>query len=410
MWHKKIEKIIVLLLSVALALNTFNPFRITNDNVDSNQESLTIASYLSILFIALFFFDKRFFGKFLELKKISVILFIFFLSILLSSIYYRSHSDAILDIFWLMKLFVAIIFWIMLTTYFLEEKKVLLLSMLFYSITCCILIIGYQIGILDSFVEIRNGRLIWYGENPNSTSSRIALAIIFLIYFIETDVWKLKNRRFFFLIIICALSFYIFESGSRGSFLAIIISLFIIFLFTPIKKGKKIQLFISIIFTIGIMYFFVMDSVSVEDYSMMNRIEELGGGNARTELMANAVEIFLDYPVFGAGESGYKQERIIRGFRTLDSHCILTSILAMGGIIGFFVFCSFLWKLTKTSLSVAKKSIIPFVIFSYMLLIALKSGGVLTYILMWYAYSISFSLSDYYKILYVKNKTKRLMK
>jgi hypothetical protein len=397
--QKKIEKIIVLLLSVALALNTFNPFRIANDNSGRDVESFTLASYLSILFIVVFFFDKGLLlNKFVKLKKLSIILFAFFLSILGSGILYEIHNYSIINALWLVKLFIAILFWIMLTIYFIEEKKILLLSMLFYSIACSILIIGYQIGLLDAFVEINNGRLIWYGENPNSTSSRIALAIIFWCYFIINDVWRIKNKRFFFLMIIVFLLFYIFESGSRGSFLSIFICLSIVFLSILIKERKKIQIFISIIFALGILHFFVIDSVDLDNYSMFNRMEELSEGNARTELMANAIKIFSDYPVLGVGENGYLHEQILRGFEARDSHCILTSILAMGGFVGFLLFCSFLWGLTKTSLSIAKKSILPFVRFFYIFLIALKSGGVLTYILMWYAYSVSYSLSNHHKM------------
>ena len=107
--------------------------------------------------------------------------------------------------------------------------------------------------------------------------------------------------------------------------------------------------------------------------------------------MEQALIIFMDNPLVGVGYNGYSEEKYLRGFDHRDSHNIVTSILVMGGIVGIIAFVALWITLIIPTIKCRGASVAPVALSVSMLLVSMKTGGVITYVLMWFIYAISYS-------------------
>lgn len=385
----KITNILLYLLSISLAIGSINPF---NPVVGEQNEAVNngFTPLLLVLFLFFAMLDTKIYQGYKKIAKYVLLLIAFLIVVVLSSILYdintwHSHIEFFL------KLFIAELSFVVLFLYFYHYKQCLVISMKLYMATCIVIITLYFLGALDNYSYISNGRLVIFGENSNSFSARISLAFIFVLYFIKQN----ESKTFIIkwgLIVSCVLLYaYIFLSGSRGSFIAV--SLCVCFVFVEYVK-KHIFALLFLLVVLGMGHYFISNTVAYVDsnYSMFERLEELKEGNERSKLMKYAVDIYLDNPVWGCGVNGYEQEKRLRGYSTKDSHCIATSILAISGFVGISLFSIYIFCLLREN---RKKTanVMPFLITIFMLFISLKTGGVLTYMLMWYTYGVSLALS-----------------
>ena len=67
-------------------------------------------------------------------------------------------------------------------------------------------------------------------------------------------------------------------------------------------------------------------------------------------------------------------------------------VLTICGVVGFIPFAIFIIKLLCGTYKVIKENSIPFIILCYMLLIAYKTGGILTYLFMWFVFGVVASM------------------
>lgn len=385
----KITDVFLCLLSISLALGAINPF----NPIVADQDDIVNNGFTSLflgMFLLLSLFNISTYKKKKAIVPYSRVLLLFFLTILFSSIIYNFNTAALYQTY-LLKLFVAILSFIVFVLYFSANKRSLELSMKCYLYTCVLIILLYFLGFLENYSYVSNGRLVIFGENSNSFSTRMGLAFIFSIYFIRnsTAIKGLLKAVLF----LCALMLYIYIylSGSRGTFIAVSLCVFFVFL-KFIRSHLRVFLFLFFVLFLPFIYFSDYEKQSSNNFSMVERLEELKEGNIREELMRNAFNIFIDNPLLGVGVNGYEKEKEIRNYSSLDSHSIATTILAISGLIGFSLFFAFLFFLFREVLR-KRVSIFPFLIAAFMLFISLKTGGVLSYFLMWYTYGISLAMS-----------------
>lgn len=183
-------------------------------------------------------------------------------------------------------------------------------------------------------------------------------------------------------------------SGSRGSLIVVVFSIILYLLFMPSKKFSRKLGIIAI--TALIVSGSILKLSENEDFSIIKRLtatvenEEDGG---RTMLSAAALNIFLDNPVDGVG--GIEFPLIMKkeyGFN-LTVHNLYWYIAATSGLIGLLLFGVFVFMLLKLTWKKRGADPIGFVLLVAMLLIASKTGGILTYMIMWYVFSLSISFA-----------------
>ena len=135
-----------------------------------------------------------------------------------------------------------------------------------------------------------------------------------------------------------------------------------------------------------------------QDYSLFQRLTatvESGEDAGRRELNREAIQIFKDKPLLGVGVQRFQNEMILRFNEERTVHNLYLYILAVSGIVGLICFGLFLFHLSKDSYAIRKGTSLAITLLIYVFFLAYKTGGALTYMLMWYVFGVIISL---YKI------------
>lgn len=372
---------VLYLFSGALALGTINPFRI-HQSFDPEPESLL----MPILAIVFSFIVLCRYGFKNTPKIIIVFALLMFFGCLLGDLFYDYYS---MDFKFLTKLLVVLLFFFSCITYFSNNPQKIKTSLIVFSVTCVIVLLVVYFFNNGNTIEINKGRLFIFGENANSTSSRMLIAALCFSYDIICNKRKWLVRVLEILSLLLLL-LYVIQSGSRGSLISVVFGIILLLLFSKTLFTRK-----TLFIVLGVII--VTKSLPVlvnnENIAIFERLQELEEGNVRSELMLNAVNIYKDYPVFGAGNNGYQVEKMKRNYSPLDSHCIVTSIMAIGGTFALVFFICFWITLLKKTLLIRKTNVFPLIIDLCITFIALKTGGVITFAFLWYCYAICYSIS-----------------
>lgn len=136
------------------------------------------------------------------------------------------------------------------------------------------------------------------------------------------------------------------------------------------------------------------------ELSIGERMSEMFAGEdaGRGELNDHALNIFMSNPIFGYGDTGFKNEMIHRFGEHRTVHNLYYYILATTGILGAVPFFFFLGYMLIRSVKIVRKNILPTIIMIFVLLLVDKTGGVLTYSLIWYLFSIVLSENYIYRL------------
>ncbi|WP_177765356.1 O-antigen ligase family protein [Flavobacterium sp. I3-2] len=367
---------ILYLFSFFLGFGLFDPFGTNGLYFDV----LTILSLVSILFRNGFSFITNRFD--LPTKLLFLIALLLFFSAFLYGV---SYSEFLPINFKFIS--AVIIFWFF-SIEFSKSPEFAFKCLLIFSISCGLISLGYVLGIFNSQFEILNGRLRIFGENPNSISSRMAISFIILFYNFLINPLKLNKINLVFLSLLPTLVFFTIDTGSRGSLLILVLSIFVIVFLSNIKKVLKISLLI-----LSLIFMFFM-FVYLQDSDIMSRFQNEGLTDSRDELWTNALIIFSDNLLIGVGEEGYKLELSILSNRVLDTHNLIIYFLVTGGLITTSVFLYFLILIFKKAyFQIRLKNSLPMIFFVFFFFLMNKTGGIITYLIMWYflAYINSFN-------------------
>ena len=383
---ERINRYFLYILTVALAFGTINPFAISaNIDPDSAPEPIFVSLFALCFVITAWIANPRFVGDRL-LKSMTVALLVMVTTFALADIIYDLSA---VNWYFIFKLAFAIITYYTLGRHFVKNPKDIEICLLIFAITCTLVIIGSFTFISDA-VSFSKGRMSIYGENANSTSSRMSVAIFAFMYFFNK-----KGVRWVYRIAmlgcVVLLLVYIIMSGSRGSFLFTLGGIALYMLLTGKRKGRTIIVALIGILLVG---YAVTHYLDMEEVSMFDRLSELWEtGDSRSKLMEYAIRIYADNPILGVGSNGYLAERLLRGFDDRDSHNIITTIMAMGGTVALVCFLRFLFINLGIFFKKMQQKLLPLVMFLSMLFISLKTGGVITFMLMWYVYALAFGMT-----------------
>ena len=275
-----------------------------------------------------------------------------------------------------------IIFWVLSYIFYLYPKLVYY-SIFVFSYACFSLVVFYILGVSSSNFSEGGGRLVLFGENPNSLSARLAVAFVSLLYLFIRNPLQLKIFfKLFYILPMPFLFVLVLQTGSKGSFIILILATLVLLYFSKINTKYKILITIVIIF--GYSFFLTF----IENFSVYERLmsgRDISTG--RYTIWKVVLDIFYDYPM-GTGEAGYFDE-ITRRYKFVDPHNLFLYVLVCGGALSFILLLLFFLSLLKKSFIAYKNGdVLPLILFCFMLFISAKTGGVLTYLPMWYFFAI----------------------
>jgi len=239
----------------------------------------------------------------------------------------------------------------------------------------------FYLGFFSSNFSFSKGRLYLFEENPNSLSTRVAISI-FISFFLFLKSKK-YIQKFIYFVPIIILAPFLLLFGSKGSFLIVGIAVILYFLlYGDLKFTRKIFL-ILITFFIFLRYIFDSLVESTVGQRFLQDGDDLGTRNTLWEIAFN--KIFLKYPM-GVGETRYFQLMEMEFGTALDTHNLFLYILVTSGFIGLIIFILPLFTLMKGHFKLYLKFKEPFylVLLLFLFLLMSKTGGILSYLIMWY--------------------------
>lgn len=294
------------------------------------------------------------------------------------------------------KFLLAIFFFGSLSVVFKNNPEYIQVSLISFGIGAGILSILFGIGFFGAEAyEIRNDRLDLLGENPNSLSVRVSLGLLFLVWGCVENGLKISLFKRILLIIPIPFMFnLILLSGSRGSFLLCVgsVALYILLLKNVSKVLKNLIIIVGVIMGLITVSLFFQSA-------LYERFISTGLIDSRAEIWESAIEIFKRNPL-GVGEIGYKFEIFQKLGVMIDTHNVFIYLLVSGGFISLILFLIFLFRLFIKSYRHfrVKSNIIYLIIYFSMIFVMSKTGGVLSYLIMWYFFACLNGLSLNYKV------------
>ena len=252
---------------------------------------------------------------------------------------------------------------------------------------CYFLGLGLEINI--------EGRVSLFGDNENIIGVRMVISALILTHII------LKYRNKLLKIVYIFLPFCYFplvtltlNTGSRLSFISLFLGVSLIFL---IYQNK------NIFFKILILTFGIYASIFLFDLAMQSEVlgtrliktAEDGHLAGRNDIWVSILPLIESNWIVGVGKTGYA-EYSSRLFGVIKSpHNVFLEILAYTGVIGLFLFLSFLIKSFRDSYRYLKlyNEVVPFV-FIVPILGIILSAQILNFKLGWviFAYAASRTL------------------
>ena len=161
----------------------------------------------------------------------------------------------------------------------------------------------YYFGIGVEY-DVTMGRLFFFGMNPNNVGCMICLSFVIILYnyIIKGKYSFIVKLVFLFLLIPCLLM--IFATASRTAFLALIISIITIVIYSNrgLKTGRKLVVWLVLI--IGLYFAYRLFLSSEVLYSRIVRSTEENDVSGRDGIWQRLIKVFFAHP-FGMGQTGY---------------------------------------------------------------------------------------------------------
>lgn len=153
-------------------------------------------------------------------------------------------------------------------------------------VTCAI----YQYLMVGSGNMQAGSRFFFFTLHPNSAGVAWAFSAVTVVFLLMHD--NLKYQTFKFCILFVCL-FFLFLTGSRGSFISCGAGIAAVLYMGTSKNKRNLKIYLfSLILLIVIFLFF---SSNINNF-YSNQVER---GNTRTDVYANAISGFLSFPIFG---------------------------------------------------------------------------------------------------------------
>ena len=380
---KTITKYAFFILTVALAFGSFNPFdmRGIGSITEQVEEQRGYTPLLFAACILLSLIDKNVIRNYKTFKQYYTPLLVLFVLYIFSSLVF-DISTALDGYMFYIKLLVAFTGFFSYAMYFSEYPEVLKTVCRLFGLLCAGICLMFFLGFLDGFYYFSNGRLWLFGENPNSYSFVLGFGALLLGKELLDDN-KLIYRILYAFGILLIMA-YTFMSGSRGTLMFLGLSFLIIYS-SYVKKHLGASL---VTVFAGVIILNFIFSKNVEELSVLDRFSDLQSGDSREELIKNALTLFYSSPLWGYGVNGYEYMKEASFHDIRDSHNMIVSILAVSGLFGFSAIATFFKRVMTLLWIDTRNNLFSVSLFVYVFLISMKTGGIITYSMKWFAYAI----------------------
>ena len=133
-----------------------------------------------------------------------------------------------------------------------------------------------------------------------------------------------------------------------------------------------------------------------QDFTVIERLISMREGNdgGRDLLMDRSLDVYLSNSLlFGSGTIEYVRDMKTTFNEERVVHNLFVYLLPVSGMVGSLLFYLFFFGLLKRCIKYRKRDILPSILFLFMFLLAYKTGGILTYLLMWYIWASIISIT-----------------
>lgn len=237
----------------------------------------------------------------------------------------------------------------------------IVVSYVLTSLTCSELIInGIGLSVdMSSPDDLGNSRLSFLGINANKLAITYVYSMAILFYLFDECKKYSKFTRILIYLFVFASAFsfiYILSLlASRGS----ILLLFIFVGYYFLLYGKNVSLLkrMALIFIGIIISLYIYDYLFSSDI-LSRRVEssvEDGNYGARDLLLFNAIDIFMDSPIFGVGLNEVCYRNYLYMGVPITPHNYIAYMLSAGGLLGIIIFVRILYFLLKNILWLSYK-------------------------------------------------------
>lgn len=384
---------VLILYAIALAFGAWNPLASSYTMEDASDSAF---SPLQLLLLAITIYWLVFAPKVVVNYPYKKSILFFFIFLTGSTIIQSINTLTVSSALFLVKLGLGISIIYSLPKHYYHKKEEVYYALLAFAVGASVIAVCAWSGFLGRAVENMGGRFLLFGENPNSTGGRLALAIFILLYIVIENPLYLGKWRWLLLLPIPSDAVLMLAGGSRGALVILAISVMVFLWFTPkVKRVAKIGLIISgIAIAIGGYRYILTKN---RDFAIGDRMESTiasGDNTGRGRLNDMTLEIFISGNVLiGPGTQNYRELMMSNYGESRVSHNLYIYLLGVGGISGFILFGLFLLGLLKRSWHYVRTSSMPLVLFIFMFLLAYKTGGVITYLLMWFVFGTIVTLT-----------------
>lgn len=333
-------------------------------------------------------------GFFCKINKIKAFIVPLWLMFFLITIVGFLNINSLSSSFFNFSIFQNIILFWILINHERRNPNILLNALLFYSFGSILLSLFYFFDIGTNYID---GRLIIFGDNPNSIGMKISISIAILCYYIIS----LKKNNYIFAV--CLIPFIplmiklVAESGSRVSFISLIMMTIIgvILLKTKKRITKVFSLIVGGFITLFVITFMLNSEIIV---NRLNRTIENKDLATRDIIWQKILPLIESNPLFGVGITGY-EEYSIQVFNIYKSpHNVLIELLCYGGIFSLLLYLFFISKTFILATNQYKKNGNFIVLILFIPIIGyLLSGQILTNKIIWTILSYIVSSSIFFK-------------
>ncbi|WP_195349442.1 O-antigen ligase family protein [Bacteroides nordii] len=260
-----------------------------------------------------------------------------------------------------------------------------------FIISLGVLSIFAMLGIGLGINNEETGRLTIFGSNANDLGNWAVCAIVFCVYSLLHKCNLIM--RIIFIIAIPLLLNLVASSASRGAFIFLLIVLCLFAITTnTTQKYKKMILFILFILIGYLSFIWIMSNELMRDRMISFITEEDTSG--RNIIWSIGFSMIVERSICGWGINGYIQEMTTRYGEYRSMHNMFLEYWVTSGIVGLFLLCMFFYRFGRRVIKIRKVDNLPLILYTLVIMIALKTGGVQASLFFWFLISISIALSN----------------
>jgi len=197
-------------------------------------------------------------------------------------------------------------------------------------------------------VERAIPRLVAFGFDPNMSAMTL---IPFFFYFMLS-----KNNYFWLSLGL----FLILATMSRGAILSMMVGLTCLAVLRPNKASIRAIGVALLLVVFGFIGMVVFDLLPVRYFEQ--RLAGIASGSGRVEIWSNALEMFLARPVVGWGGFSFRDVNQLLFNDFHFAHNTYLEVLVESGLVGFVIFCSFVFFMLRRAIQLSANPLLLFVL------------------------------------------------